>query len=63
MGERSREPTQRLGGGKEGEREGRGERAMEGKGREGGSQSWLGAETRDESVFARARVSGKLNLT
>ena len=56
MGERSRGPTQRLGGGKG---EGRGED----KGREGGSQSWLGAGTRDESVFARARVSGKLNLT
>ena len=55
MGERSRGPTQRLGGGK-----GRGE----GKEREGkGSQSWLGAETKDERVFARARVSGKLNLT
>ena len=36
MGERSREPTQRPGGGKEGEREGRGQgKEREGKGKKG----------------------------
>ena len=43
MGERSRGPTQRLGGGREGRGQGEGAR-------EGGNQSWLGAETR---VFSR----------
>ena len=45
------------------EEERKGERTREGKGKEGGSQPWLGAGTRDKRVFARARVSGKLNLT